>query len=186
MIPDGKRGKQEGKNEDSQPDESSPTSSRETILQRDAREKNKIKGRADERNRAKEHHLRIGDLVLLKQNQRNKLYLPWDPSPYRVTGIKGSRITAKRRGVTVTRNSSHFKRVIPYLQEVDDPYFSSNEEEEEGEIAAEREGIENDIERDQPDDEIGDVQQEDRPRRYPRRENRDIRPQYYAEQNSLN
>jgi hypothetical protein len=69
---------------------------------------------------------------------------------------------------------------------VDDPYFSSNEEEEEGEIAAEREGIENDIERDQPDDEIGDVQQEDRPRRYPRRENRDIRPQYYGEQNSLN
>ena len=79
------------------------------------------------------------------------------------------------------------------MQEVDNPYFSSNEKEKiaaeiaaEGEIAAEREGIENDIESDQPDDEIGDVQQEDRPRRYPSRENRDIRPQYYAEQNSLN
>ena len=54
------------------------------------------------------------------------------------------------------------------MQEVDDPYFSSNEEEEEEEIAAEREGIENYIERDKPDDENGDVQQEDRPRRYPR------------------
>ena len=68
---------------------------------------------------------------------------------------------------------------------MDDPYFSSNEEEE-GEIEAEREGIENYIERDQPDDEIGDVQQEDRPRRYPTRENGDIRPQYFGEQNSLN
>ena len=53
MISDGKGRKQEGKNEDSQPDESSPTSSREAILERDARENNKIKGRADERNRAR-------------------------------------------------------------------------------------------------------------------------------------
>ena len=87
MIPEGK-----GENQD----KTSPTTSREAVLQRDPREKNKIKDRADIRNRAKEPQFRIGDLVLLKQCQRNKLYLPWDPSPYRVTGIKGSQITAKR------------------------------------------------------------------------------------------
>ena len=48
---------------------------------------------------------------------------------HHIAGIKGSQITAKRRGVTVTRNSSHFKRVIPYLHEVDDPYSSSSEDE---------------------------------------------------------
>ena len=87
MIPEGKGGDQ---------DKTSPTTSREAVLQRDAREKNKIKDRADIRNRAKEPQFRIGDFVLLKQSQRNNLYLPWDPSPYRVTGIKGSQITAKR------------------------------------------------------------------------------------------
>ncbi|CAB4045570.1 Hypothetical predicted protein, partial [Paramuricea clavata] len=78
MIPEGKGGNQ---------DKTSPTTSREAVLQRDAREKNKIKDRADIRNRAKEPQFRIGDLVLLKQSQRNKLYLPWDPSPYRVTEV---------------------------------------------------------------------------------------------------
>jgi hypothetical protein len=160
MIPEGKGGNQ---------DKTSPTTSREAVLQCDAREKNKIKDRADMRNRAKEPQFRIGDLVLLKQSQRNKIYLPWDPSPYRVTGIKGSQITAKRRWVTVTRNSSHFKRVIPYLQEVDDPYSNSSEEEE-GEMAA------------QQDEDIDNAEQDQPKNRYPRRENRDIRPQYYEEE----
>jgi hypothetical protein len=62
MIPEGKGGNR---------DKTSPTTSREAVLQRDAREKNKIKDRADIRNRAKEHQFRIGDLVLLKQCQRN-------------------------------------------------------------------------------------------------------------------
>jgi transposase InsO family protein len=130
-----------------------------------------------------EPQFRIGDLVLLKQSQRNKLYLPWDSSPYRVTGIKGSQITAKRRGVTVTRNSSHFKRVIPYLQEVDDPYSNSSEEEE-GEMAAQQQqkDPENDIASELSDEDIDNAEQDQPLNQYPRRENRDIRPQYYEEE----
>ena len=185
MIPEAKEGNQEKMFDNSQPNETSPTTSREAVLQRDAREKNKIKDRVDTRNRAKEPQFRIGDLVLsvlLKQNQRNKLYLLWDPSPYRVTGIKVSQITAKRRGVTVTRNSSHFKRVIPNLQEVDDPHFSSSEEEEEGEMTAQQQDPQNDIASDILDEAIDNAEQDQQLRRYPRRENRDIRPQYYKEE----
>lgn len=142
-----------------------------------------MKDRADARNRAKVPHYRVGDLVLLKQNKQNKLSLPWDPSPYRVTRIKGSQLTAKRRGATVTRNSSYFKRVIPYLDEVDDPYLTSSEEEE-GDIPAnqEREDMENDIGSDLSNQEIDNDEREQPPRRYPRRETRDVRPQYYAEE----
>ena len=183
LIPEAKEGNQERMLDNSQPNETSPTTSRQAVLQKDAREKNKIKDRADTRNRAKEPQFRIGDLVLLKQNQRNEFYLPWDPSPYRVTGIKGSQITAKRRGVTVTRNSSHFKRVIPYVQEVDDPYFSRSEDEKEGEMTAQQQDDpQNDIASDISDEEIDNAEQDQQLRQYPRRENRDIRPQYYEEE----
>jgi hypothetical protein len=101
------------------------------------------------------------------------------PSPYRVTGIKVKQITAKRRGVTVTRNSSHFKHVIPYLQEVDNPYSNSSEEE----LAAQQqqEDPENDIADELSDEDIDNAEQDQPLNRYPRRENRDIRPQYYEE-----
>ena len=35
----------------------------------------------------------------------------YDPSPFTVIGIKGSRITAARDGEIKSRNSSHFKRL---------------------------------------------------------------------------
>ena len=97
--------------------------------------------------------------------------------------MKGSQITAKRRGVTVTRNSSHFKRVIPHLQEVDDPYSNSSEEEE-GEMAAQQQqkDPENDIASELSDEDIDNAEQGQPLNRYPGRENRDIRPQYYEEE----
>ncbi|XP_028412197.1 uncharacterized protein LOC114535020 [Dendronephthya gigantea] len=173
VIPEGKRRNPEKI--------SSAKTSREAVLQR---EKRKIKDRADIRNRAKELQFRVGDLVLLKQSQRNKLYLPWDPLPYRVTKIKGSQITAKRRGVMVTRNSSHFKRVIPYMQEVDDPYSNSSEEEEDGEGAVQQQQDDsgNEIESDLSDEDTDNAEQDQPLSRYPRRGNRGIPPQYYEEE----
>ena len=103
----------------------------EAALQRDKVKKDRMKRDADKRNRAAESMLRIGDLVLLKQKEKNKLNLPWDPMPYRVSSLKGSRVAAHRRGAQVTRNSSYFKRIIPYMKDVDDSYFASSEEEEE-------------------------------------------------------
>ena len=68
------------------------------------------------------------------------------------------------------------------MQEVDDPYFSSSEEEEEGEMTAQQqEDPQNDIASDISDEEIDNAEQDQQLRRYPRRENRDIRPQYYEE-----
>ena len=64
---------------------------------------------ADIQNHARESQLHIGDLVLMKQHQRNKLYLPWNLSPYQARRVKGSQITVKRSRVTITWNSSHFK-----------------------------------------------------------------------------
>ena len=108
----------------------------------------------------------------MKQSQRNKLYLPWDSSPYRVTGVKGSQITAKRRGVTVTRNSSHFKRVNPYLQKVDDPY-SNISKEEDGEMAGQQqqEDPEHDIASELSDEDIDNAEHDQPLNRYPRRAN---------------
>ena len=110
----------------------------------------------------------------MKQNQRNKLYLPWDP----VSRNRYKRISAKRRGVTVTRNSSHFKRVIPYLHGEDNLYFSSSVEEEEGEMTAQQhKDPQNDIAGDISGEEIDNAMQDQQ--LSPRRQNRDIRPQYY-------
>ena len=92
VIPEKNRVDAERGSESHQPDEVSEQGSRETVLQRDALEKSKMKVRADIRNHVRESQLRIGDLVLMKQYQRNKLYLPWNPSPYRVTLVKGSQI----------------------------------------------------------------------------------------------
>lgn len=149
---------------------------RDAALQRDHVKKECMKRNADKRNRAVESKLRIGDLVLLKKKQKNKLHLPWDPSPYRVSSLKGSRVTAQRRGVQVTRNSSYFKRIVPYLKDVDDPYFASSEEEEKENY--------NDREEYDFSDEEDDNQEPEEPeqqRRYPVRRNRAVRPQYYSE-----
>ena len=69
------------------------------------------------------------------------------------------------------------------MQEVDDPYFSCSEEEEEREMTAQQqEDPQNDIASDISDEEIDNAVQDQQLRRYPRRENRDIRPQYYKEE----
>ena len=117
-------------------------------------------------------------MVLLEQNQRNKLYLSWDP----VSCNRYKRTSAKRRGVTVTRNSSHFKREIPYLHGEDNLQFSSSVEEEEGEMTAQKhENPKNDIAGDISGEKIDNAMQDVELRRYPRRQNRNIRPQYYEE-----
>ena len=67
------------------------------------------------------------------------------------------------------------------MQEVEDPYFSSSEEEDGEMTAQQQEDPQNDIARDISDEEIDNAEQDQQLRQYPRRENRDIRPQYYEE-----
>lgn len=68
-----------------------------------------MKNYADSRARAKPHTFKIGDRVLVKRPKVNKFSTPFDPRPYTVVNIKGSMISARLHGNTITRNSSFFK-----------------------------------------------------------------------------
>jgi len=73
--------------------------------------KSKMKKYYDERHSAKPSQLKIGDTVIVQKPRVNKLSSFYDPRPYVITGINGSMITATRENHTITRNSSHFKKV---------------------------------------------------------------------------
>ena len=47
----------------------------------------------------------------MKRPKANKLSTNFDPSPYEITDIKGSRITAERDGHKIVRNASFFKKI---------------------------------------------------------------------------
>jgi len=84
------------------------------LRERDARCKAYMKELADDRNHAKDSGIERGDTVLVRQEKRSKLDTPYRPSPYVVTNTKGSMITARNgEQHTITRNSSHFKRIPP-------------------------------------------------------------------------
>ena len=125
------------------------------------------------RNRATAHQPCIRDLVLLKRNQNNQLDVPFMESiTMSCTAIKGSQVTAKRRGVTVTRKCSYFKCFIPYMQDIDDLYFSTGEEERgEMENQRQRDNAVYDIKSAQSDDDIDNAERDQLVRRYQRREN---------------
>ena len=69
------------------------------------------KSYADKKRNAVPSSIRVGDSVLVRQRKLNKLTPPYDPSPYRVVAVKGSMVTAMRRGREIVRNSSFFKLV---------------------------------------------------------------------------
>lgn len=63
---------------------------------------------ADTRRHTSPNQLRVGQ-VLCRQDRSNKFSPYYDPHPYTVTKVNGSRITASRSGVSICRNSSFFK-----------------------------------------------------------------------------
>lgn len=74
----------------------------------DLQNRTKHKIYADKRRHARPHNLTVGDRVLSKQNQRNKLTPAYDPKPYQVIDVKGTQITARRDHGIITRNASFF------------------------------------------------------------------------------
>ena len=62
--------------------------------------------------RTKEVQIKKGDIVICKQKKNNKLTPKFDPEHYVVIQRKYNTITAKRDGKTITRNVSHFKKVV--------------------------------------------------------------------------
>ncbi|XP_040066786.1 uncharacterized protein K02A2.6-like [Ixodes scapularis] len=70
----------------------------------DLQNRTKHKIYADKRRHARPHNLTVGDRVLSKQNQRNKLTPAYDPKSYHVIDVKGTQITARRDHGIITRN----------------------------------------------------------------------------------
>ena len=89
------------------------SSTDETIRERDASAKARMKVYADKKNRAAECTLKLGDTVLVKQQRQNKLSSYYDPVPYTITAMNGSMVTASRKDKTIVRNSSFFKKITP-------------------------------------------------------------------------
>ena len=84
---------------------------KDDIKERDTAIKAKQKEKLDEKRRTKEHTIKKGDLVLVKQEKTNKLSTPYGPTPHIVERVKGSMITATRGNARTTRNSSFFKKI---------------------------------------------------------------------------
>ena len=55
-----------------------------------------MKKKADARKNVKESVISEGDLILIRQMQRNKTVSPFDPRPYLVIQRNGSQIVAQR------------------------------------------------------------------------------------------
>lgn len=92
-----------------------------TIRKNDADSKMKAKQYFDKRHSARESPLAPGDRVLVKQKKINKLTPPYDHRPLVIVKRKGSMITAKRGEYSVTRNISHFKRLVDVPDDYDIP-----------------------------------------------------------------
>ena len=90
------------------------------VKRKDEEAKAKMKVHADTRFKAKPSSINVGDLVLVRQRKENKLSTHFNPSPFRVTSKKGTKITARRNGKHITRNTSHFKLIDPESKEMTD------------------------------------------------------------------
>ena len=85
------------------------------VRDRDARHKQRQKLNADHKNCYRPtSELKVGDHVLVRQPQQNKLTPPYMPEPLKVTSVKGTMVTATDpdhgKG-TKTRNISQFKAI---------------------------------------------------------------------------
>ena len=69
--------------------------------------------------------LALGDTVLVRQQKRNKITPYYDPAPYTVIAVKGSMVTAERKGCQIVRNSSFFKQ-IPRAKQLPGPACTSS------------------------------------------------------------
>ena len=72
--------------------------------------KQKQREYGDKRRRAKERNIKQGDKVLIQQ-KKTTTKAPFDPSPFTVTKVENTKITAKRGKTTRTRNVNKWKLV---------------------------------------------------------------------------
>ena len=88
------------------------------IKDHDMKIKAKQKTAMDKKRNTKEHEVSEGDIVLIKQEKKNKLSAAYEPLPHVVDKVNGSMITARKsNGKLITRNSSAFKKIPRELTE---------------------------------------------------------------------
>ena len=73
--------------------------------------KDKGKENADQRRATKSSNIKVGDTVLVKQKNKNKLSTNFATTPYTVISINESTIVAGNKDHRITRNSSFFRKI---------------------------------------------------------------------------
>jgi hypothetical protein len=84
------------------------TEEHQQVKQKDAEAKKKQNRYADKHRRAKDRKVQVGDKVLLKQD-KTTTRPPFDPEPFEVTTVKGTKVEAEREGMKRTRNLGKWK-----------------------------------------------------------------------------
>ena len=99
----------------------SKLSNKHKLVQRNDKEsKAKAKVYYDKRQHTKPSDIREGDLVLVKQERKNKHTNKFDPKPYRVIEIRGTKVIVERSDHKITRNISFFKKFYNSLDSTTD------------------------------------------------------------------
>ena len=88
-----------------------PVNKHHIARENDNQRKLRAKEYNDTRKHAAEREVKIGEIVLVKQEKKNTLTTRFDPTPYHVTFIKGTMITAENNFRSITRNISFFKKL---------------------------------------------------------------------------
>ena len=78
----------------------------------DAERKENSKLYVDIKRHAKETHIKVWDIALLKQPKENKLSTRFNPKPYKVVAMTGHMVTGTRGDHQVTRHASFFSRAF--------------------------------------------------------------------------
>ena len=99
---------------------SKPSNKHKLVQRNDKENKAKAKVYYDKRQHTKPSDIREGDLVLVKQERKNKLTSKFDPKPYRVIEIRGTKVIAERSDHKITRNISFFKKFYNSLDSTTD------------------------------------------------------------------
>ena len=105
------------------PNLTNKTNNDNNVRVNDTKRKQKMKEYFDLKRNTKPADLKVGDIVLMKQEKKNKLSTPFNPEPMTIKNKKGSMITAAAENKEITRNSSFFKKIgKPVLcdDEIDD------------------------------------------------------------------
>ena len=99
---------------------SKPSNKHKLVQRNDRESKAKAKVCYDKRQYTKPSDIREGDLALVKQEKKNKLTSKFDPRPYRVIEIRGTKVITERSDHKITRNISFLKNFHNFLDSTTD------------------------------------------------------------------